>query len=287
MTSAGYRQNSQGIFQPQEAVVHRDDEYDPAGFDVLWDMQRSHFWYHGRHRFLHHEVRRRLGGRAGLCAVDLGGGCGGWVNYLINHEPELFQQAALADSSLAALERAGELLPATIQRFQVDLLKLGWEEVWDAAFLLDVLEHLPDDGLALREAGRAVKPGGHVFVTMPALNFFWSYNDEVAHHQRRYSKSDLARLAEAAGLRLISARYFMFFLSPLLWLSRLRPGMARLGSEEKARLAARAHRVPGRLTNAVLSGVFGAETPVGHVLPFPWGTSILGVFQKPGRPIVG
>jgi hypothetical protein len=37
---------------PSTAVVHRDEEYEEASFEVLRDMQCRHFWYQGRHRFL-------------------------------------------------------------------------------------------------------------------------------------------------------------------------------------------------------------------------------------------
>jgi len=40
------------------------------------------------------------------------------------------------------------------------------------------------------------------------------------------------------------------------------------------------HKVPGRIVNGLLSLVFYAESPLGHVIPFPWGTSILGIFEK-------
>jgi hypothetical protein len=46
-------------------------------------------------------------------------------------------------------------------------------------------------------------------------------------------------------------------------------------------LIERAHRVPLPAINALMTLIFGLETPLGLWLPFPWGTSILGVFQKP------
>ncbi|MBN8900772.1 MAG: hypothetical protein J0H57_07010, partial [Rhodospirillales bacterium] len=61
-------------------VVHRDEEYDSREFAMLRRMQGGHFWYRGRHRFLLHAVRRHAPRPAR--AVDLGGGCGGWVDYL-------------------------------------------------------------------------------------------------------------------------------------------------------------------------------------------------------------
>jgi SAM-dependent methyltransferase len=109
---------------------------------------------------------------------------------------------ALADSSEIALGMAGAVLPAGMERYQIDLMNLGWREGWDVAFLLDVIEHLPDDVGALLEAARALKPGGLLFVTTPALARFWSYNDELAHHLRRYHRRDFAELAERSGLEL-------------------------------------------------------------------------------------
>jgi 2-polyprenyl-3-methyl-5-hydroxy-6-metoxy-1,4-benzoquinol methylase len=81
--------------------------------------------------------------------------------------------------------------------------------------LLDVIEHLPDDLQALRQARDALKPGGYLFITTPAFPQLWSYNDDMAHHLRRYRGSDFVRLARESGLTLCDSRYFMFFLSPI------------------------------------------------------------------------
>ena len=213
--------------------------------------------------------------------VDLGGGCGGWVKYLVERKPAAVTEIALADSSLLALRRAGSVLPPGIARYQVDLLDLQWCERWDTAFLLDVLEHLPDDEAAMRQVAAALKPGGMLLVTMPALQFFWSYNDDDVLHRRRYDRRDLARLADASGLHLLTARYFMFFLSPLLWLSRFKPGTATLTYDQKVERSLQSHYVPIGPVNEVLAALFYAETPLGHYVNFPWGTSILGVFAKP------
>jgi SAM-dependent methyltransferase len=187
---------------------------------------------------------------------------------------------ALADSSETALRMAGDVLPEGVERYQIDLMNLGWHDKWDVAFLLDVIEHLPDDLEALRQARAALKPGGLLFVTTPALQQFWSYNDELAHHLRRYTRADFARLAERVGLRLCDARYFMFLLSPLYWLARRGKGIKGMTKEQKLALLHKTHRVPNAVLNLTLTAVFAAETPLGHRARFPWGTSVLGVFQK-------
>ncbi|EPR37149.1 hypothetical protein dsx2_1092 [Desulfovibrio sp. X2] len=277
-----YILDQDGIHQPMTPVRHRDEEYEESGFALLLAMQERHFWYRGRHRFLLRALDGHLAGTRTMPeAIDLGGGVGGWLRYLATRRPGRFGSLALADSSLLALRMAGDVLPAGTERYRVDLMDLGWRERWDVAFLLDVIEHLPDDAGALREAGRSLRPGGLLFVTAPAMPRFWSYNDEYARHLRRYVRQDLAHLAEQAGLELHDARYFMFLLSPLYWLSRHRPGIDALDERQRQELARRSHQVPAWPINEALAAVFGAETPLGHRIRFPWGTSILGVFRKP------
>ena len=281
-----YSRRANGILTPNVAVVHREEEYDSRGFSLLRDIQLRHFWYQGRHRFLLAALKQQLSkafptGNA-PAAIDLGGGCGGWIGYLQRHLPNKFTELALSDSSLRALELAGSVVGADVVRYQTDLLRLGWQDRWDIAFLLDVLEHIPADAEVLVQIRQALKPGGLLFVTAPALKRFWSYNDEIAHHVRRYAKRDFALLAEATGLHLSRTSYFMFFLSPLLLLSRLkRPDLSNMNESEMFALLERTHRVPAPPLNALMKFIFDLETPLGLWLPFPWGTSILGVFQKP------
>lgn len=277
---SGYLLADDGIHRPATPVEHRSDEYEEGGFEVLMAMQQRHFWYLGRHRFLLAALERHRPATSAASMVDLGGGCGGWLRYLGEKRPGWASELALADSSEVALAAAGTVLPPSVGRYQIDLMNLGWENRWDTAFLLDVIEHLPDDLRALQQAREALKPGGHLFVTTPALPAFWSYNDDLARHLRRYTREDLAELARASGFELVDARYFMFFLSPLYWLARSRPGIDGMSEEKKRELFERAHRVPPKLVNDVCAAVFGAETPLGHQVRFPWGTSVLGVFRK-------
>jgi len=273
--------SSNGIHLPIIPVQHRDEEYEESGFEILRDMQERHFWYRGRHRFLLEAVNRYLP-KPGqpFSAIDLGGGSGGWVRYLAQHRPEGFNPLALADSSLVALELAASVLPPNAQRYQIDLMQMQMREQWDAAFLLDVIEHLPDDLQALVQAREALKPGGYLFVTTPAFPQLWSYNDDMGNHLRRYRRKDFSRLAQQSGLKICDSRYFMFLLSPLYVISRMKRGLATLSPAQKKELIIKQHQVPPAPVNSILSAIFAAETPLGYWLRFPWGTSILGVFKK-------
>ena len=72
----------------------------------------------------------------------------------------------------------------------------------------------------------------------------------------------------------------MFYLSPLYFLSRIKPGFATLTPAQKRELIIEQHQVPPAPVNSTLNAIFAAETPLGHWLRFPWVTSILGVFKK-------
>ncbi len=275
-----------GVFVPPAGPVeHQSEDYDPRGFEILRRMQREHFWYRGRHRFVRASVVRHLEAprlrSEDVAAIDLGGGCGGWVTFLRERGPR-FRELALGDSSLVALREAREDCPDSIRLYNISLYDLPWVRRWDVVFLLDVVEHLEDDSEALRQVARALNPGGLVFATAPALKGFWSRNDDLAGHRRRYSREDMANLGARAGLEVLDTRYFMFFLSPILLLSRW-TFWRRFGrSHEDARDAVeKTHRVPAAPWNAALAAVFGAETPLGLTWRFPWGTSVLAVFRLP------
>ncbi len=269
------------IHRPAKPVVHRREEYEEAHFDQLLRMQQEHFWYRGRHRFLLHALDAELREQRSS-AIDLGGGCGGWLAYLHERRGARFAELALADSSIEALTLAGPVVGDFAERYQADLYDLGWHERWDVVFLLDVLEHLHDDAAVLRQIEAALRPGGLLFVTTPALPFFHSYNDDLVHHLRRYRRADFERLAAETNLVLRRSRYFMFFLSPLVIARRwLAPDVKTMSAEQIRTLLARTHAVPPAVGNQLLRLIFSLETPLGWHLPFPWGTSILGVFQKP------
>jgi SAM-dependent methyltransferase len=265
--------------------VHRAEEYDERSFEILVRMQRRHFWYLGRHRLLlrvlQREVPRHLDESTELRAVDLGGGCGGWLEYLHVHGNGMFEELALADSSMQALSLAEGVVGSFATRYQIDLLELPWNAEWDVAFLLDVLEHIPDHADVLRQAAKALRPGGLLFVTAPALDFFWSDNDEAARHQRRYCREDFRILVDRTGLELLRADYFMFFLSPALLLSRI--SLRSRGSppsEQRRERLRRLHRIPARPVNAILAKIFSIEASLVNAVRFPWGTSILAVFRR-------
>ncbi|MBF0094769.1 MAG: class I SAM-dependent methyltransferase [Alphaproteobacteria bacterium] len=105
----------------------------------------------------------------------------------------------------------------------------------DGAVMINTLEHVRDDGAALRELARVLRPGGRLMVFVPALPFLYSRLDAAIGHHRRYRRSELVAKVEAAGFEVLHAAYFDL-LGILPWLlvhtlggrTRMDPGAARL-----------------------------------------------------------
>jgi SAM-dependent methyltransferase len=79
---------------------------------------------------------------------------------------------------------------------------------FDAAVLVNVLEHVEDDQGMLRRLGNLLRPGGALLVFVPAVPWLYGTLDSLVHHYRRYSFSRLARTTKRAGLELVQLRYF-------------------------------------------------------------------------------
>ena len=79
---------------------------------------------------------------------------------------------------------------------------------FDAAVLVNVLEHIGDDVAILRQLHDLLKPGGAVLVFVPALPVLFGSLDRLVHHVRRYTAPELQGKLRQAGLRVERLHYF-------------------------------------------------------------------------------
>jgi 2-polyprenyl-3-methyl-5-hydroxy-6-metoxy-1,4-benzoquinol methylase len=93
--------------------------------------------------------------------------------------------------------RSGRL-PATctVRVGTIQDLEVG--QSFDTIIYADVLEHIADDRKELEMASARLRPGGHLIVLSPSIQWLYSPFDKALGHFRRYSKATLRAVAPQA-----------------------------------------------------------------------------------------
>ncbi len=65
---------------------------------------------------------------------------------------------------------------------------------FDCVIACEVLEHVADDEAFVGKAVAQVREGGQLILSVPARMKYWSIDDEVVGHYRRYERADLQSL---------------------------------------------------------------------------------------------
>ena len=113
-----------------------------------------------------------------------------------------------------------------------------------------------------------------MLITVPAFQFLWSSHDKLHHHKRRYTLKEVRTLTRGTDLipRIVS--YYNSILFPLAFSTRMINKLFKLNSEYEG-------KIPGDLSNKILTTIFSSERYLLGKLPFPPGLSIIMAAQKP------
>jgi ubiquinone/menaquinone biosynthesis C-methylase UbiE len=180
-----------------------DDEY----FDVMADVADRHWWYRARRRLLTRMLAGRL--EAQGVALDVGCGTGETLTALSDAGAGTAIGTDLSHYALVLGARATGR--NTVLTSLAEHLPFADDTV-SCVVAMDVIEHLDDDVVALRELVRVARPGATVYLTVPAYPFLWSDHDVRAAHRRRYTRPMLERSVRAAGIEIERSSYYNSFL---------------------------------------------------------------------------
>jgi len=90
----------------------------------------------------------------------------------------------------------------------------------DLVLLMDVLEHVDDDVGLIRTSMKGAAPGAFAVISVPAFPSLFSAHDRFLEHKRRYRMQMLEDVVRAAGLQIVSTRYFFAMILPLVAMFR-------------------------------------------------------------------
>ena len=243
-----------------------ETEMSPGGAALVYegrDLEAMSF-ARNYHRWIVSEFRPYLGDTV----AEVGAGSGN-VSEMLLAEP-IRRLVAVEPSEqmypLLARRLADEPRARTEQAF-FSAIHERHRGAFDTVVYVNVLEHVPDDAGELRCVWETLKPGGHLCVFVPALQWLYSDFDASIGHYRRYHREPLRRLLRGAGFEVVRLRYFDS-LGILPWLVVFRLMRRRLAGSDVA--AYDRWAVP--LLRAVEPRV-----------PVPLGKNLLAVARKPAQ----
>jgi SAM-dependent methyltransferase len=244
--------------------------FKPEYFAKLATFEEGNFWFRARNRLIQWALANYFPNAESFFEV----GCG--TGFVLSGVSETSPRMRLAGSEIFddGLVFARARLPG-VDLYQMDARHIPFEREFDVIGAFDVLEHVVEDDVVLRQMFMATRPGGGLLVTVPQHRFLWSASDEHAMHQRRYSRTELRSKVEQAGFDIERITSFISLLLPVMIYSRMKRNSSRdfqLWREFEI----------SRPLNAVLANILAVERAlVERGVSFPAGGSLLLIAKRP------
>ena len=261
--------NDKGLWvaRSQRAVSYPDE-----GNEACLAIEDRSYWFSHRNKVIVHLVQTFPPDGA---LFDVGGG-NGYVSMAL-------QQAGIQaivvepgpDGALNAKKRGLPVIHSTLQ-------DAGFKKESVAAFgLFDVLEHIERDRAFLETLHACLVEDGLLYLTVPAFNALWSFNDERGGHFRRYTTRLLDSKLTSAGFTVRYCSYFFAGLVPAILVFRSIPSRLRLRRSHSRVRTKREHTKPsgvaGRLWERYLTLELNRMKEGKRI---PLGSSCIAVAQK-------
>jgi SAM-dependent methyltransferase len=175
----------------------------------------------------------RLGVLPGHTLLDLGCGTGRHTFEALRRGADVVALDMSSDDltgvevMVTAMVEAGEMTapdgPVTLR---ADALALPFpDDSFDRVIASEILEHVPQDGSAIAEIFRVLRPGGLVAVSVPRRwpeQICWALSDDYHEvpggHVRIYRGHQLLAALEAVGLEPLDSHHAHALHSPYWWL---------------------------------------------------------------------
>ena len=242
---------------------------DPALYKRVFRLQKIHWWYLSRMKFL--DVLLRQLPRRGR-VLDVGCGPGSMLHYLGK-----YGEVVGVDSYLPALEMARTHFPGRL--IEADSCHLPFADgLFSMVAACEVLYHrnVGDTRQSVSEFVRVLEPGGALVVVDSAYAACASAHDQAAHGVRRFTRPAMVEMFQEAGLEVLHATYAYSLLLPVVWSVRRWKELCRIVDPPGEEL----HETWAPL-NRLLVVLFSLEAQLAGRLGLPFGLSVQVVGRKP------
>lgn len=256
------------IYHDDIAYSHKD--YSARNLEYLYKAESEHFWFVHRKKYISNQMKKYISNDANI--IEIGAGTGGVSRHLISSG---YTNISVGEMHISGLEFAQSY--GIKNCYQFDLLRSPFVEEFNAVCMFDVLEHIEDSELALKNAHKALKKNGHIILTLPAHNWLWSRDDRIAGHKKRYTKEMIESELKENGFEIVTNRYFFQLIVPLLlFRSIIKPDSGKVTSYEKHAQGIECNVI----LNVLLKGLCDLEELLRRLLPNKFGGSLFVIGKK-------
>lgn len=164
-----------------------------------------------------------------------------------------------------------------------DLEQLG-PATFDLVCAFEVLEHIADDGAALRAWWGRLRPGGRLMLTVPPFQGRFGAADRRVGHIRRYEPGDLVATLRTAGFVDVEAVLFGFPFGRGLEAARnllARAAPAEGSAEERSAGSGRWLQPPDRLGALTYAAALPARLSQRPFIGSRWGSGLFALARRP------
>ncbi|HEY0628128.1 MAG TPA: class I SAM-dependent methyltransferase [Sphingomicrobium sp.] len=237
-------------------------------YEQMAQLDSMHWWFTARRRILDGLIERVVRPPKNARILELGAGTGHNLAMLSR-----FGTIEASELDPIARQIASQRLGQPVVEAALPELGMFAADSYDLVALLDVLEHVPDDAASLKSIYRLLKPGGALLLTVPINPWMWSAHDVAHHHQRRYRRQEIRRLATDAGFDIELLSPFNSLLFPPIAAVRLAGKLTGKDDSDDA--------MPSAPVNWLLDTIFGLERALIGRMPMPFGVSLVAVLRRP------
>ncbi len=259
-----------GIKVFNESIDESHEDYNAQGLNNLYKQEEEHFWFIARKEFIFENIQQYVNKKEKL--IEIGAGTGNVARYL---QENGYENISVGEMHLNGLKYAQSY--GMKECYQFDLLDIPFENEFDAVCMFDVLEHIPDDTIALKNVVQMLNKNGKIILTVPSHMWLWNREDAVAGHKLRYTKKELVEKLEQNGFEVLTARYFFISITPLLFLRRVinSDNGSKIREEEYSRDISMS-----RVVSNILLLISRVENKINKFLPNLFGGSLFITARK-------
>ena len=223
---------------------------------------KDHWWFQSRKNIIEKIIKKNVKKKK-LKILDFGSGSG--VNLLMLSKyghVSIFETHKETQKYLKKLYKG--------KKFKV--LNSLKKQKFDLILMADVLEHIKNDKKQIKFLLKKLNKNGKILLTVPAFRYLFTHKDIILGHYRRYNITEIREIFKK--FKVLKLTYFNFLLFVPIALSLIFFKML------KSNFIDSVEKKPNNIINYILLIIFNIESKVINILNFPFGISILGLFEK-------